>query len=231
MSAVAVNPDLVEQAAALTKAATFEPVAPDAPAGTLPQLADQPRVLDLLTSLSAIPHVTADDLRTTKCGLVVAKLAKFHHPAVNVPAKALLAKWKALVGVTTPVELAKANQAAKAKELAAAKQVAATAAPVKSESKVHDSESSDEDTSSKKRKSEKGDKKKNSPSSEESQAKKQKTTASSPVLSASSSSGAIKKDAPLAHQYPELMKGPYGLFYTEDSTPRQDAISAVEGAR
>lgn len=70
-----VTGELVELTRALEKASTTVPPT-DASSGTPSSLADSVRALDVLGALLRLEKVTADDLRVTKAGLLVSRLAK-----------------------------------------------------------------------------------------------------------------------------------------------------------
>jgi hypothetical protein len=196
--------------------------------------------VDLLKQLLALERVTADELRVTKVGVLVAKLAKRTDLTEVAPlAKQLLTKWKAQVLPPTPatangVDAAKAAAAAAAQAKAAGKAadapatvaaVAASAAKKKAAASS-DAESESDGESSRQKRKEKKRKQKEEAESAAKKDKKRKGDGVSNSPSASPSptpavskakSAAAAADGSLAAQHPELAKGPFALFQTDDS--------------
>ena len=155
--------------------------------------ADRPRALDLLGALDRIEKVTADDLRTTKVGLLIGKLAKsIIDTEIAASSKSLLAKWKSMMGIgsaaaSTPVELAKSNLAAKS---ASKTSNTATSTPSKKEDDKDKKRNKDGKVSE----------------DDDRDSKKRKTSASPPTPSATSTSAST-----------DLSSGPFALGQTGDS--------------
>jgi len=209
--------------------APAEPAAAGSDAAAAPVLSDAPRVADLLRQMQLIQRVTSEELRVTKAGLLVARLKKSTDADVANLAKQIVARWKAqviapaqqLTGVDQAKAAAAAAKQADARQGQAvpASTAAATAAPAAAvEKAAPDAEDSEELKKKTKRKAEKEAAREKEEKERGGKKKKSDVSPSpSPTPSQSSSrTAAAAAGGSLAAQHPELAKGTYALFQTED---------------
>jgi transcription elongation factor S-II len=230
--ATLLNSPLLELTRALEKATTLishADATTDPPTPTV--MADLPRALDILGQLMQVEKVTADELRVSKAGLLLAKLSKSSIPDVSVLAKQIVSRWKAQVlppSAPTGVDQAKAAASAAAQSKAS---LGVTNLPRKIADGTESKEEG-EDSDDSERKKKKAEKRKLEKESQSKDAKKKKSDVS-PSPSPTPNQSAVKSitvsksssNATLSDQHPDLATGSFALFHTDD--PLRDKMQLI----
>ena len=219
MSSSSIQAELLEHVRALEKSSRIAQTAAESSTGR-DVLTDTSRTMDIIDSITRMEGVSADDLRCTKAGLIIAKLSKTNaNDQVASAAKTLLAKWKAAVlpsttaaKPTTTTVASPSSSPSPSPPSVKKEETKEKTNEKEKESKVKDEKEKEKE---KKRKSEKeaavqGNEKKKIKSESSPSA-----SPSPPSSSSSSSSDASSSD--MAKKYPDLAHGILGLFKTNDN--------------